>query len=193
MMTSAGRSYLATAMAASVLVGALTSVQSRMNGELSIMMHNSIEAALYSYGSGLLVLILVVLLSRRQEKLVADPGRHSRRGCVHHRRGLGPAGKQAVTWQRVVGAALARVAQLSGQQLSGHTITCHWCTARVRGRGCDDDQMAFAAVVDAAARTESSMATSRTMVSCPVTICLSPRVRHRSRGSMPNSAAACRT
>ena len=141
-------------MAACVLVGALTAVQSRMNGELSLKMHNGVEAAVYSFGSGLVVLLLIVLLSSKvRQGLTAVPvairsgaikwwqilggtlggffvavqssavpligvavftiaivAGQSTNSLVVDRIGLGPAGKQAITWQRVAGAILAIIA-----------------------------------------------------------------------------------
>lgn len=41
------------------LAGALVAVQSRANGELSFRLHNSLEAACISFGSGLLVLLAI--------------------------------------------------------------------------------------------------------------------------------------
>jgi len=146
--------HVAIPMVACVLVGALTAIQSRMNGELSLKMQNGIEAAVYSFGSGLMVLIVIVLLSRKVRRgLAAVPvairkgeikwwqilggtlggffvavqssavpligvavftiaivAGQSTNSLVVDRIGLGPAGKQAITWQRVVGAILAIIA-----------------------------------------------------------------------------------
>ncbi|MDP2014420.1 MAG: DMT family transporter [Actinomycetota bacterium] len=49
----------------SVIVGALTSLQARMNGELSQDMGNSLGAAAWSFTSGLLIMCLVLLFSSR--------------------------------------------------------------------------------------------------------------------------------
>lgn len=154
MNVSGSKVPVAIPMVACVVVGALTAVQSRMNGELSLRMHNGIEAAVYSFGSGFLVLIAITLLSRKVRKgLVAVPrairngqikwwqilggtlggffvavqasavpligvavftiaivAGQSTNSLIVDRVGLGPAGKQAITWQRVVGAILAIVA-----------------------------------------------------------------------------------
>ena len=61
---------------AGLLIGALSSGQSRMNGELSARLHEPVYAALWSFGSGWLVLTVVLLTSRRTRAgiraLVAD-------------------------------------------------------------------------------------------------------------------------
>ncbi len=49
----------------SVIVGALTSLQARMNGELSHDMGNNLGAAAWSFSSGLFVMCLVLLFSTR--------------------------------------------------------------------------------------------------------------------------------
>ena len=154
MNVSGSKVPVAIPMVACVVVGALTAVQSRMNGELSLRMNNGLEAAVYSFGSGFLVLILIALLSRKVRKgLIAVPlairngqirwwqilggtlggffvavqssavpligvavftiaivAGQSTNSLIVDRIGLGPAGKQAITWQRVVGAILAIVA-----------------------------------------------------------------------------------
>ena len=154
MNVSGSKVHVGIPMAACVLVGALTAVQSRMNGELSLKMNNGVEAAVYSFGSGLFVLIVIVLLSRKVRRgLAAVPvairnggikwwqilggtlggffvavqssavpligvavftiaivAGQSTNSLVVDRIGLGPAGKQAITWQRVVGAILAIIA-----------------------------------------------------------------------------------
>jgi transporter family-2 protein len=49
-------------VAASFFVGTLTAVQARINGQLSVELGNGLEAAVYSFGSGLVVLTLIVAL-----------------------------------------------------------------------------------------------------------------------------------
>ena len=151
-----------------VTVGMLTALQSRMNGELSIRMHNGIEAAVWSFVSGLSILIGIMVLSRRARSGVLGVPAAIRRGdlawwqilggvlggffvavqstvvpvigvavftiavvagqstnsLVVDRIGLGPAGKQAITWQRLVGAVLAVGAVTLGvsQRLSSGSI-----------------------------------------------------------------------
>lgn len=62
-------------LAAALLVGMLTAVQSRLNSELSQSLGTPVEAAVWSFGSGLVVLILAVVVSRalrRGLRRVAD-------------------------------------------------------------------------------------------------------------------------
>lgn len=47
-------------LAAAVLVGALIAVQSRLNGELAHQLGNALEAAVWSFGSGLVLLLVLV-------------------------------------------------------------------------------------------------------------------------------------
>ena len=49
-----------TLAVSSFVVGALTAIQARVNGQLGSTMGNSLEAAVVSFGSGLLVLLVVV-------------------------------------------------------------------------------------------------------------------------------------
>lgn len=58
------RDAAATAAAAALVVGALTALQSRLNGELSAVTGNGIEAAVVSFGSGWLLLTVLLLASR---------------------------------------------------------------------------------------------------------------------------------
>jgi bacterial/archaeal transporter family-2 protein len=50
----------AVPIAASFVVGTLTAVQARVNGQLAVELHNGLEAAVYSFGSGLVVLAVMV-------------------------------------------------------------------------------------------------------------------------------------
>jgi transporter family-2 protein len=51
------------ALGGSVLVGALTALQARVNGQLALDLGNGLEAAVWSFGSGLVVLTVIVLLA----------------------------------------------------------------------------------------------------------------------------------
>lgn len=53
------------AWAAAVVVGMLTAVQSRINGELSHVLDHPVEAAVVSFGSGLVIVTVLVLASPR--------------------------------------------------------------------------------------------------------------------------------
>ena len=51
-----------------IAVGALTAVQSRLNGQLSKDLHNGIAAALVSFGTGFIVLIFITLFMEKERK-----------------------------------------------------------------------------------------------------------------------------
>ncbi|MDD2857096.1 MAG: DMT family transporter [Candidatus Nanopelagicales bacterium] len=155
-------------MALCVAIGVMTAVQSRMNGELSIRLDNGIEAAVWSFLSGLAILVVILFVSRRARLGVLGVPAAIRRGdlrwwqilggvlggffvavqatvvpligvavftiavvagqstnsLVVDRIGLGPAGKQPITWQRLVGAVLAVLAVTLGvsQRLTSGSI-----------------------------------------------------------------------
>lgn len=50
---------------AAIIVGALTAYQSRVNGELSVATGNGVQAALVSFGSGWLILIVLLIAAAR--------------------------------------------------------------------------------------------------------------------------------
>lgn len=58
------RDAAAVAGVAALVVGALTAIQSRLNGELSAVTGNGIQAAVVSFGSGWILLTLLVLAAR---------------------------------------------------------------------------------------------------------------------------------
>lgn len=65
----------AIAIVGAVIVGALTALQSRMNGGLAAMTHNGIEAAVVSFGSGFVLLtILVIVMPGIRRGLARIPG-----------------------------------------------------------------------------------------------------------------------
>jgi len=49
-------------LVASLVVGMLTALQARINGQLSVELGNGLEAALVSFGSGLVILTVLALL-----------------------------------------------------------------------------------------------------------------------------------
>lgn len=51
--------------AAAIIVGALTAYQSRVNGELSVATGNGVQAAVVSFGSGWLILTVIVVFGAR--------------------------------------------------------------------------------------------------------------------------------
>ncbi|MFM7211555.1 MAG: DMT family transporter, partial [Actinomycetota bacterium] len=66
------RDAAAIAGVAALVVGALTALQSRLNGELSAVTGNGIEAAVVSFSSGWILLTLLLVASRPVRKGVAQ-------------------------------------------------------------------------------------------------------------------------
>ena len=103
-----------------VVAGALMATQSRMNGEMSRITGQPIQTALYSFGSGLLVLTVLVLVLPSVRRGVADIGRAWRDGSLAVRHSLGGLiGALFVAVQAfavpVIGVALFTVASIAGQ------------------------------------------------------------------------------
>nr|WP_215547815.1 DMT family transporter [Amycolatopsis sp. CA-230715] len=137
-----------------VVSGLAMATQSRVNGQLGVELHDSLFAAVISFGGGLVLLLLAVPFSpkmREGVRAVAHGVREGRfspwyclggvggatyvagqsvtvsvlgvamftvgvvagqtlSGLAVDRAGLGPAGPQALTWTRVLGAVLTLVA-----------------------------------------------------------------------------------
>lgn len=108
-------------------VGGLVVVQSRINGALSSAMHSGLAAALISFGSGLLVLTVVLLVSPSMRRGLAAV-REGLRSGVLRRRGLayGVFGAYFVLVQSasvpVVGVAVFTVAVVAGQTASSLVV-----------------------------------------------------------------------
>ncbi|MEV8024574.1 DMT family transporter [Microbacterium sp. NPDC080220] len=91
-MTSASaRTSLAPALVGAVTVGVLTAVQARINGQLGVRLEHAMVAAVISFGSGLLLIALVSVLT---------PG--GRRGAVLLSRGIR---ERSIPWWMLVGGA----------------------------------------------------------------------------------------
>jgi len=145
------RSHRSVPIVAAFVGGCLSALQSRMNGQLAIHVGDGLEAAVYSFGSGLVILtVLLLSLPSMRDGLrrvglavkngslrwwqvlggvlggyfvavqsgtvpvlgvaifmVAVVAGQSGSSLFVDRIGLGPAGKQAITPQRVISAALA--------------------------------------------------------------------------------------
>jgi transporter family-2 protein len=118
------RAILALGVAGAVLVGVLTATQSRINSELSRALGDGYLAAVISFGSGLVIMLIVLA--------VWAPGRRGVRRLAASVRGgstpwwylLGGAGgglfvlSQGLTGA-VLGVALFTIAVVSGQTISG--------------------------------------------------------------------------
>ncbi|MCO7204564.1 DMT family transporter [Microbacterium sp. CnD16-F] len=118
------RTSLAPALVGAVSVGVLTAAQARVNGQLGVRLEHAMVAAVISFGSGLLLIALVSVLT---------PG--GRRGAVLLSRGIrersipwwmlvgGAAGALTVGTQAVavgiVGVSLFTVGIVAGQTLGG--------------------------------------------------------------------------
>lgn len=114
--------WLAVALA--VASGALTALQSRVNGELGQRIGDGFSAAAISFGSGLVILCVAMLLwpaGRRGLTLLADAARTRRIAWWHLLGGLGGAFfvlSQSLT-AAGLGIALFTVAIVAGQTISG--------------------------------------------------------------------------
>lgn len=151
---SIDRSRRAIGIFLAIVSGLAMAMQGRINGQLGVELHDSMLAAVISFGGGLLVLLLMLPLSRRMRGGLRNVAAALRGGglrpwhCVGGLggamfvagqsltvaalgialftvgvvagqtlsglfvdwAGLGPAGPQALTWQRAFGAALTVVA-----------------------------------------------------------------------------------
>ena len=91
MTSPSARTSLAPALVGAVSVGVLTAVQARINGQLGVRLDHAMVAAVISFGSGLLLIALVSVLT---------PG--GRRGAVLLSRGIR---ERSIPWWMLVGGA----------------------------------------------------------------------------------------
>ena len=91
MTSPSARTSLAPALVGAVSVGVLTAVQARINGQLGVRLEHAMVAAVISFGSGLLLIALVSVLT---------PG--GRRGAVLLSRGIR---QRSIPWWMLVGGA----------------------------------------------------------------------------------------
>ncbi len=102
------------------LAGVLIAIQSRANGELSSRLGNSLEAALISFGSGLVIILFISLFHPGIKRGVAKVARAAREGAIPKWRLLGGAlGGIVIAVQThvvpLMGVAIYSVAVISGQ------------------------------------------------------------------------------
>lgn len=115
------------AAAAAVVVGALTAYQSRVNGALAEETGNGVQAAVVSFGSGLLILSILLLLVRRYRQGVGRVFTAVRRGDMPWWQVIGGVfggffvGVQSVTVP-LVGVAVFTVAVVAGQSSSSLVV-----------------------------------------------------------------------
>lgn len=118
------RQARALVLLAAFSCGALLALQSRLNGTLSAHSGRPVIAALWSFGSGLVLLTAIALGSARVRRGVRDLPRAIRDGRLRWYQCLGGvAGGLLVATQTysvpIIGVAIFSVAALAGQTLSG--------------------------------------------------------------------------
>lgn len=109
--------------ALAILSGTLIAFQARANGELSAQMGNSLQAALISFSSGLLVIGLIALFNRRIRSGMRQLQASVREGRLPRwRLFAGMLGGSFVAIQTsivpIIGVALYSVASIAGQALT---------------------------------------------------------------------------
>ncbi len=121
------RLRLALCIVFATLCGAAVALQSRINGQLGSDLHDGFAAALISFGSGLVIIAIVLVLSRSGRRgLVTVTGAIRRREIPWWHAAGGVAGGLFVLSQGLVvgllGIALFTVATVAGQTISGLVI-----------------------------------------------------------------------
>lgn len=109
--------------ALAILSGVMIAIQARANGELSAQMGNSLQAALISFSSGLLIIAAITLFSRRIKDGMRKLFRAVKRGELPKwRLFAGMLGGSFVAIQTnivpIIGVALYSVASIAGQALT---------------------------------------------------------------------------
>lgn len=150
---------LALPLAAAVVSGAMVALQQRINGELGMSLHDPLLAAVVSFGSGLVVLVLLVLrpATRGRVKQVRAVPWWSRLG------GLGGASLVAVgaTAAPRIGVAVLTVGLVAGSTVAGLLVD-RWGLAPGGHRPITGPRLAGAAlclaaiVVSAVGRSRST-------------------------------------
>jgi transporter family-2 protein len=109
--------------ALAILSGAMISVQARANGELSAQLGNSLQAALISFSSGLLIISAIALFSRRIKTGMREISRAvEAKELPRWRLFAGMLGGSFVAIQTntvpIIGVALFSVASIAGQAIT---------------------------------------------------------------------------
>lgn len=114
-------------LVASFAVGATTALQARVNGQLAVELGNGLEAAVYSFGSGLIVLAVIVALVPSVRRGVARVPKAVRSGELSWWQPLGGVlggffvGVQTAAVP-LVGVAVFTVAVVAGQSLNSLVV-----------------------------------------------------------------------
>ena len=100
--------------------GVLISLQTRANGELSHLMNNGLEAALISFGSGLIIILLITPFNSHIREGISNlRGAISRKEIAHWKLLAGTLGGSFVAIQTqivpLIGVAIYSVASIAGQ------------------------------------------------------------------------------
>ena len=121
-----GDRLFALALAGSAAAGVLVAVQSRINGQLSDGLGRPLAAALWSFGSGLVLLTLLLLVPSIRQGVLRIPAAVRRGRLRWWECAGGLAGALFVSAQTyavpLVGVALSSVAVVGGQTLSGLAV-----------------------------------------------------------------------
>lgn len=118
--TASGSGHRLVPLAASLVVGMLTALQARINGQLAVELGNGLEAAIVSFGSGLLILTVLALAIPPIRLGVARIPRAVRDGQLRWWQALGGVlggffvGVQTATVPEI-GVAVFTVAVVAGQ------------------------------------------------------------------------------
>ena len=106
-----------------IIVGALTAIQSRLNGQLSAKLHNGIMAAVISFGSGLIILSIINMVSKSKRTGLKNVYTAVRTGKIKFWITIGGMGGgffvaiQSITVP-IIGVALFSIATIAGQTTS---------------------------------------------------------------------------
>ncbi|CAM3840482.1 DMT family transporter [Smaragdicoccus niigatensis] len=112
------------ALIVAVLIGIAVAIQSRLNGTLGTRIHDGVAAAIVSFGSGLVVLVVFTLVSAARRARMAEVVTAVRTGrlkwwhCVGGLAGASAVASQGIT-VTTIGVALFTVAIVAGQVVSG--------------------------------------------------------------------------
>ncbi len=109
--------------ALAIISGAMIAVQARANGELSAQMGNSLQAALISFSSGLLIISIIAIFSRRIKAGMRTLRVAVRDGAIPRwRLFAGMLGGSFVAIQTnivpIIGVAIYSVASIAGQAIT---------------------------------------------------------------------------